>query len=197
MAANKTRISVIYLNTLHSLEEKEFFIAGIAQLLYSWMLRNPLTEAHRGLQCAMFIDEVAPYIPPVKAPACKQSLELLFRQGRKYGVSCIIATQSPGDIDYKAIGQFSTFVLGTLNTKQDIEKVKRRLESVAPKEIDFISNKLPALKPGNFLAISPDEFEVVIQMKTRWLVTVHRALSEESLGKIKPSGLQKFYNQIA
>lgn len=195
VATNKTRISVIYLNTLHSVEEKEFFIAGIAQLLYNWMLRHPLTDIQRGLQCAMFIDEVAPYIPPVKAPACKQSLELLFRQGRKYGVSCIIATQSPGDIDYKAIGQFSTFVLGTLNTKQDIEKVKRRLESVAPKEIDFITSKLPALKPGNFLAISPDEFETVHQMKTRWLVTEHRALSEENLDEIKPTGLQKFYNQ--
>jgi hypothetical protein len=176
-------------------EEKEFFIAGIAQLLYSWMLRHPLSDGQEGLQCAMFIDEVAPYIPPVKAPACKQSLELLFRQGRKYGVSCIIATQSPGDIDYKAIGQFSTFVLGTLNTKQDIEKVKRRLESVAPKEIDFITNKLPALKPGHFLAISPDEFERVLQMKTRWLLTEHRALAEESLGELQPAGLQKFYNQ--
>ena len=194
-AAKKTRISVIYLNTLHSVEEKEFFIAGIAQLLYSWMLRHPLSDGQEGLQCAMFIDEVAPYIPPVKAPACKQSLELLFRQGRKYGVSCIIATQSPGDIDYKAIGQFSTFVLGTLNTKQDIEKVKRRLESVAPKEIDFISNKLPALKPGHFLAVSPDEFEKVLEMKTRWLLTEHRALAEESLSELQPVGLQKFYTQ--
>ena len=195
VAAKKTRISVIYLNTLHSVEEKEFFIAGIAQLLYRWMLKHPLSDGQEGLQCAMFIDEVAPYIPPVKAPACKQSLELLFRQGRKYGVSCIIATQSPGDIDYKAIGQFSTFVLGTLNTKQDIEKVKRRLESVAPKEIDFITNKLPALKPGHFLAVSPDEFERVLQMKTRWLLTEHRALAEESLGELQPAGLQKFYNQ--
>ena len=194
-AAKKTRISVIYLNTLHSVEEKEFFIAGIAQLLYSWMLKHPLSDGQKGLQCAMFIDEVAPYIPPVKAPACKQSLELLFRQGRKYGVSCIIATQSPGDIDYKAIGQFSTFVLGTLNTKQDIEKVKRRLESVAPKEIDFISNKLPALKPGHFLAVSPDEFEKVLEMKTRWLLTEHRALAEESLSELQPVGLQKFYTQ--
>ncbi len=194
-AAKKTRISVIYLNTLHSVEEKEFFIAGITQLLYRWMLKHPLSDGQEGLQCAMFIDEVAPYIPPVKAPACKQSLELLFRQGRKYGVSCIIATQSPGDIDYKAIGQFSTFVLGTLNTKQDIEKVKRRLESVAPKEIDFITNKLPALKPGHFLAVSPDEFERVLQMKTRWLLTEHRALAEESLSELQPAGLQKFYNQ--
>ncbi|SVE26869.1 uncharacterized protein METZ01_LOCUS479723, partial [marine metagenome] len=123
------------------------------------------------------------------------NLELLFRQGRKYGVSCLIATQSPGDIDYKAIGQFSTFILGTLNTKQDIDKVKKRLESVAPKEIDFITTQLPALKPGNFLVASPDEFDRVQQMKVRWLVTDHRVISEEQLGKINPKHLIDYYKK--
>ena len=194
-STEKTRISVIYLNTLHSTEEKEFFIAGIAQLLYRWMLKHPLADGQEGLQCAMFIDEIAPYIPPVKVPACKESLELLFRQGRKYGVSCMIATQSPGDIDYKAIGQFSTFVLGTLNTRQDIEKIRGRLESVAPKEIDLIINKLPALKPGNFLVVSPDEYENVVQVKSRWLVTEHRVIAEENLAELQPAGVQEFYNR--
>ena len=56
-STEKTRISIIYLNTLHSSEEKEFFISGICQLLYRWMLRNPLTSGQDGVQCAMFIDE--------------------------------------------------------------------------------------------------------------------------------------------
>ena len=195
-STEKTRISVIYLNTLHTAEEKEFFIAGIAQLLYRWMLKNPLGSGQEGLQCAMFIDEIAPYIPPIKVPACKENLELLFRQGRKYGVSCLIATQSPGDIDYKAIGQFSTFILGTLNTKQDIDKVKKRLESVAPKEIDFIISKLPALKPGNFLVVSPDEFDKVQELNVRWLVTDHRVISEEQLAEINPEHLIAHYENI-
>ena len=195
-STTKTRISIIYLNTLHSSEEKEFFIAGISQLLYRWMLKHPLKNSQNGIQCAVFIDEIAPYIPPVKVPACKENLELLFRQGRKYGVSCLIATQSPGDIDYKAIGQFSTFILGTLNTKQDIEKVKKRLESVAPKEIDYITGKLPALKPGNFLAISPDEFSDVQQMKVRWLVTEHRVVPEKQIAKINSTSISDYYDSV-
>ena len=183
-SSQKTRISVIYLNALHTDEEKEFFIASIAQSLYRWMLKNPLKEGQEGLQCALFLDEIAPYIPPVKKPACKESLELLFRQGRKYGVSCIIATQSPGDVDYKAIGQFSSFTLGTLNTKQDIANVKRRLESVAPKEVDFILKKLPALQPGEFLFISPDAFDSVQELSIRWLLTKHKVISEDQLKKI-------------
>ena len=178
---NKTRVSVIYLNALHTAEEKEFFIASIAQSLYRWMLKNPLKGGQDGLQCALFLDEIAPYIPPVKKPACKETLELIFRQGRKYGVSCIIATQSPGDVDYKAIGQFSSFTLGTLNTKQDIANVKRRLESVAPKEVDFIVKKLPALQPGEFLFVSPDAFDSVQELSVRWLLTKHTVVSEDQL----------------
>jgi hypothetical protein len=54
---------------------------------------------------------------------------------------------------------------------------------------------LPALKPGHFLAVSPDEFDKVLEMKTRWLLTEHRALAEESLSELQPVGLQKFYTQ--
>jgi len=190
----KTRISIIYLNTLHTVEEKEFFISSIAQALYRWMLKNPLTSGQDSVQCALFIDEIAPYIPPVRKPACKESLDLLFRQGRKYGVSCLIATQSPGDIDYKAIGQFSTFTLGTLNTKQDIEKVKRRLESISPKEVDYIVKKLPALQPGQFLVVSPDEFKEVQELKVRWLVTKHLVLTEEQLAEQITDDLREKYS---
>ena len=189
----KTRISVIYLNSLHTVEEKEFFIASIAQALYRWMLKNPLISGQEGVQCALFLDEIAPYIPPVKKPACKESLDLLFRQGRKYGVSCLVATQSPGDIDYKAIGQFSTFTLGTLNTRQDIEKVKRRLESIAPKEVDYIVRKIPALQPGQFLVVSPDEFNEVQELRVRWLVTKHVVLNEDQLAKHIPDELREMY----
>ena len=194
---NKTRVSVIYLNALHTAEEKEFFIASIAQSLYRWMLKNPLKGGQDGLQCALFLDEVAPYIPPVKKPACKESLELIFRQGRKYGVSCIIATQSPGDVDYKAIGQFSSFTLGTLNTKQDIANVKRRLESVAPKEVDFIIKKLPALQPGEFLFVSPDAFDSVQELSVRWLLTKHTVVSEDQLKGLVSDEYRRSYRELS
>ena len=53
--SGKTRVSVIYLNALHTAEEKEFFIASIAQSLYRWMLNNPLKGGQDGLQCALFL----------------------------------------------------------------------------------------------------------------------------------------------
>jgi len=191
---NKTRISIIYLNTLSTVEEKEFFIGSIAQLLYNWMLENPPSENFDSLQCAFFIDEIAPYIPPVRKPACKTSLELLFRQGRKYGVSSIIATQSPGDIDYKSIGQFSTFALGSLNTNQDIKKVKRRIESSAPTETEAIINKLPSLNPGQFLLISPDEYDLAQNIRIRWLLSKHPLIiPENKINNLNSKKIKEYY----
>src|SRR5207302_1100172 len=83
----------IYLNTLGSEREKQFFVGQLAQAVYRWMLRHPSPTP----QALFYIDEVAPYLPPVRKPVCKDALALLFRQARKYGVCCLAATQSPGD----------------------------------------------------------------------------------------------------
>ncbi|MGY5881882.1 MAG: helicase HerA-like domain-containing protein, partial [Candidatus Thorarchaeota archaeon] len=96
----KTPINVIFLKTLRSEEEKHFFIAIVLNQLYSWMLRQGFTEKPR---MVLFQDEAAPFIPAgMKAPGPKETFLLLFRQARKYGIECLIATQSPKDIDYKA-----------------------------------------------------------------------------------------------
>ena len=38
--AGKTRVAIVYLNSLHSQEDKEFLVAAIAERLYAWMLAN-------------------------------------------------------------------------------------------------------------------------------------------------------------
>lgn len=182
----KTRVSVIYLNTLHSQEEKEFFVGAICQMLYSWMLKNPLTSGQDGLQCALYIDEIAPYLPPVKKPACKQSLTLLLKQARKYGVGCLLATQNPGDVDYKSLAQVQSYLIGRLTTKQDLQKVKNRLDSIAPDQADDILEKLPALKQGNFIMLAPDAFSKAVNINIRWLVSNHSVLTEDQLKQYVP-----------
>ena len=191
--SNKTRVSVIYLNTLSTQEEKEFFISSITQLMYQWMLLNPLQGGQDGLQCLYYIDEIAPFIPPVKKPACKESLMLLFKQARKYGIGCLIATQNPGDIDYKAIAQFSTTNLGSLTQKQDLKKVQPRLEASIMGDSDRAMSKLPGLSPGNFILISPDYDNKIQEITTRRLLTKHITLSEEKLDEyIDPELRSKF-----
>ena len=179
--SNKTRVSVIYLNTLQTQEEKEFFIASLTQLMYQWMLLNPLKNGQDGLQALYYIDEIAPFIPPVKKPACKESLMLLFKQARKYGIGCLIATQNPGDMDYKALAQFSTTNLGKLTQKQDLKKVQPLLEASIIGDSEKAISKLPGLNAGNFILISPDYDSQIQEITTRRLLTKHDTLSEDKL----------------
>lgn len=176
----KTRISIIYLNTLHSQEDKEYFVAALTRQLYTWMLDNPSKTP----QALFYIDEVAPYIPPVRKPACKDGLNLLFKQARKYGVCCLMATQNPADVDYKAMAQFGTWALGRLTTRQDLKKVQPTVKSLDPVHVDQVMEQLPAQKPGQFLLISPDNFDATRALQTRWLYTQHETLDEDRVQQL-------------
>src|SRR5262249_9148215 len=157
-----------------------FIIAALADRLYSWMLRNPSPE----LQALLYIDEVAPFIPPVAKPSCKEDLELLFKQARKFGVSCLIATQNPGDVDYKALSQFGTWVIGRLATRQDLKKVEPALRAVAAAATDEVVAALPGLKPGELVMLSPDHFDAPCPLATRRLVTPHQTLDEAAVERL-------------
>lgn len=176
----KTRLSVIYLNTLHSQEDKEFFVAALVERLYTWMLRNPSQDP----QAMFYIDEVAPFIPPVRKPACKPALSLLFKQARKYGVCCLMATQNPADVDYKAMAQFGTWAIGRLTTRQDMKKVQPTVKSLDPVHVDAIMEELPSQKPGQFVLISPDNFKQTHRLRCRWLYTKHETLDDERIEEL-------------
>ncbi len=172
---SKARISVIYLNTLHTQEEKEFFVSQLAQALYQWMIEHP----SQAPQALFYIDEIAPYLPPVRKPASKEILRLLFKQARKYGICCLFASQNPSDIDYTALAQCSTWVLGRLLVQQDIRKIEGIVRSLQPDGVESILSKLPSLETGSFLWLCPDAFSRVIPVRLRWLLTRHETLDED------------------
>ena len=67
----------------------------------------------------------------LQAQTCKKESQ--------YGVSCIMANQSPRNVDYNSNGHLS-FILRIRNTKTGLKKVKRRLEYVVLKEVVAIRN---------------------------------------------------------
>lgn len=181
MMFKEPQINVIYLNTLESQDDKHFFLFSLATELYNWMLSNPSPD----LQALFMIDEIAEYIPAgARKPITKNILKIIFKQARKYGVGCIISTQNPGDIDYKAFAQFGTWSIGRLTTKQDTAKVKNALGAVAGPRIAQVTSELPKLKPGEFLIFCPDVFDDIVSIKTRWLYTKHVTLTEKAVKKI-------------
>ncbi len=180
----KVRLSIVYLNTLHGQDDKDFFVAALTSRLYGWMLKNPSREP----QALFYLDEVAPFLPPVRKPAAKDPLLLLFKQARKYGVCCLMATQNPGDVDYKAMAQFGTWVLGRTTTRQDLKKLAPTIKSLAPTSSDAVLDALPSLKPGEFVMLSPDHFEAPCPLDVRWLLTRHETYDEERIAELTDAG---------
>lgn len=185
--AGKTRVSIIFLNTLHNQEDKEFFVAALAARLYGWMLEHPSPS----LQALFYIDEVAPFIPPVRKPACKEDLAILYKQARKFGIGCLAATQNPGDLDYKAMGQFGTWALGRLATRQDLKKVEPALRALVP-DAAAVLEDLPSLRPGELVLVSPDHFDAPCPLATRRLATPHRTLDEEAVSGLSAAARARF-----
>lgn len=176
----KARLSVIYLNTLTSQEDKEIFVSLLCSALYQWMLTLDGSQ----LWGMLYMDEVAPYLPPVKNPASKQSLMLLIRQARKYGLCCLLATQSPGDIDYKALGQVGTMALGRIFGERALGKVEPILRAAPGVDTDAIIAGLPGMASGQFVIVNPDEFKTPVEAKVRWLCTRHHTVTSDGVADL-------------
>jgi hypothetical protein len=176
----KARLSIIYLNTLTSQEDKEIFVSLLCSAMYQWML----TLDGSKLWGLLYMDEVAPYLPPVKNPASKQGLMLLLRQARKYGLCCLLATQSPGDIDYKALGQVGTMALGRIFGERALGKVEPVIRAQPGVDTDAIMAGLPGMAKGQFVLVNPDEFKVPQAARVRWLASKHTTVTADGVADL-------------
>ena len=189
----KVPINVIYLNTLASEEHKQFFVAMIAREIYSYMLQHPSND----VKLLFLMDEIAPYLPPhPRKPPAKEMLKLLFKQGRKYGISCIMCTQNPADVDYKAMAQASTWALGRMMAHQDLDKVKHILKTGPIPRYSALLKRLPLLKPCEFIIISPDALPEPQEVMVRYLITEHETLDEDSLSQHIPQEMKDFFEDF-
>ncbi len=188
----KVPVNIIYMNTLSSANDKQFFLATLLRELYCWMLKNPSED----VQLLFYVDEIAPYIPPYpRNPPPKEAYALLFKQARKYGIGLVAATQNVTDIDYKALAQVNTWCLGRMMTKQDIARVQKIIQSIDPMRADMVLQRLPSLQTGEFLMLSPDYYDNVVDFKVRWLVTNHLTLDEKDLQQCLSPELKMFFEK--
>jgi uncharacterized protein len=149
----KTPLNVIYLNALTDDDQKHFFLASLASEIYRWMISS--LEPTPGRSSLLFyIDEARDWIPAgTKNPPAKQPLIRLFTQGRKYGVGCLLCTQSPRSVDYNVFGNCSTKIIGRMEASQDIERIKEWF-SVSGAPPSWIAERKGASK-GSFVGRWP------------------------------------------
>ncbi|MDP6870433.1 MAG: ATP-binding protein [Candidatus Poseidoniaceae archaeon] len=175
----KVPLNIIYLNTIQDEAQKQYFVQELARELYDWMLTQQPAEGE--LKLLFFMDEVAPYLPPYpRNPPAKDLIKLIFKQARKYGVACVLATQNVSDVDYKILAQANTTFIGRFTQPQDVEKVRHLLKESGGDQ-DLVK-QLPTLGPGQFQMVAPDVDPAPVPIQCRWLYTDHGApLNEDQV----------------
>ena len=102
----------------------------------TWMRRQGGTTELRAL---VYMDEIFGYFPPHPAnPPTKRPLLTLLKQARAQGVGVVLATQNPVDLDYKGLANMGTWMVGTLQTQQDRERLAGGLQGAGlePKAVE-------------------------------------------------------------
>lgn len=123
----KPRVAVVSIAHLGD-AERMFFVALLLEQVLAWV------RAQRGttsLRAVFYMDELFGFLPPTANPPSKTPLLTLLKQARAFGLGCVLATQNPVDLDYKALSNAGTWFLGRLQTERDKARVLDGLEGVA------------------------------------------------------------------
>lgn len=108
--------------------ERMFFTNLLLNQLLGWMRTQNGTTSLRAL---FYMDEIFGFLPPTANPPSKRPMLTLLKQGRAFGLGCLLATQNPVDLDYKALSNIGTWFLGRLQTERDKLRVLDGLEGAA------------------------------------------------------------------
>jgi hypothetical protein len=173
-AEGKPRVSVISIAHLGD-RERMFFLSLLLSELLGWMRSQPGTTSLRAL---FYMDEIFGFFPPVANPPSKTPLLTLLKQGRAFGLGCLLATQNPVDLDYKGLSNAGTWWLGRLQTERDKARVLEGLEGAVTSgggrfDRAYFDRALSGLSTRVFVMNNVHEDGPVV-MESRWAMSYLR-----------------------
>lgn len=121
------RISIFSISHLSD-TERMFFVSLLLNQMLGWMRTQRGTTSLRAM---LYMDEIYGFLPPTANPPSKRPMMTMLKQGRAFGLGCLLATQNPVDLDYKALSNIGTWFLGRLQTERDKMRVLDGLEGAA------------------------------------------------------------------
>ncbi len=140
--SGQPRHSIFYLAHL-SENERMFFVTLLYGAVESWMRGQSGTS---GLRALVYFDEILGYLPPIGNPPSHTIMLRMLKQARAFGVGLVLTSQNPVDLDYKALSNAGTWMIGRLQTDQDKERLMDGLQnasgSVNRKEADHLLSNL-------------------------------------------------------
>jgi DNA helicase HerA-like ATPase len=148
--------------------ERMFVVTMILSKMVTWTRRQSGTGELRAL---IYMDEVFGYVPPTAAPPAKKPILTILKQARAHGVGMVLSTQNPVDVDYKAISNAGTWMIGRLQTERDKARLLEGMTSAAGGvDKGAIDATISALDKRQFLLHST-RADAPVRFSTRWAMS--------------------------
>jgi hypothetical protein len=149
-------------------EERQFVVTLLLSKMVTWMRSQPGTT---DLRAMVYMDEVFGFVPPTAAPPAKKPILTILKQARAFGVGMVLSTQNPVDLDYKAISNAGTWMVGRLQTERDKARLLEGMTSASGAvDISSIDSTISGLGKREFLLHSTKAAEPTV-FGTRWAMS--------------------------
>ena len=169
-AERRPRCAIVELAHLAD-DERQFAVSLILSKLVTWMRTQPGTS---DLRVLVYFDEVMGFVPPTAAPPSKKPILTILKQARAFGVGIVLATQNPVDVDYKALSNAGTWMVGRLQTEQDKGRLLDGMSAASGGvDVQAVGDTISALAKREFVLrrAGKDKPEV---FTTRWAMSYLR-----------------------
>ncbi|MCP3939475.1 MAG: hypothetical protein GY708_29360, partial [Actinomycetia bacterium] len=163
----RPRCAVVTLSHLTD-QERQFVVTLLLSKLITWMRGQP---GSGDLRLLLYMDEVFGFLPPTAQPPSKKPLLTLLKQARAFGVGVVLSTQNPVDLDYKALSNAGTWMIGRLQTERDKKRLLDGLTAASGDvDVKAITDTISGLPKRTFVlhetrAKAPKVFN------TRWVMS--------------------------
>lgn len=154
---SKSNVTIIDLSGI-PFEVLSISVSLISRILFEYgyyykkVLESKEAQYNNDIPLLLVYEEAHKYVPNsdmAKYRASRDSIERIAKEGRKYGVSLLLASQRPSEISDTIFAQCSNYVAMRLTNPNDQACVRKLL----PDTLGDLINKLPSLKAGEGLLI--------------------------------------------
>ncbi|MDA0353187.1 MAG: DUF853 family protein [Chloroflexi bacterium] len=178
----RPRCSIVYLAHL-SEQERQFVVSLVLSKVITWMRAQSGTTDLRAL---LYMDEVFGFAPPTANPPAKAPILTLLKQARAYGVGFVLSTQNPVDLDYKAMSNAGTWMIGRLQTERDKARILEALQAASGDvDLDAIDRSISGLGKRQFVLHNTHDRGGPKLFTTRWAMSYLRGpLTREQIAEL-------------
>ena len=150
------------------------------------------------LRAFIYMDEVFGFAPPTAEPPSKKPILTILKQARAHGVGMMLSTQNPVDLDYKAMSNAGTWMIGRLQTERDKARILEGLKSASGDvDVAAFDALIGNLDKRQFVLHSTKAKHPIV-FSTRWAMSFLRGpLTREEVTRLMADSPERHADAVA